>query len=446
MTKAMQRMIAARAAMVLDLSFWGQLTLKLRLREDPSCRSAWVDGHTLGFNPEYVLSLPTSAQVKALWAHEVGHCAHGHPWRRGGRDHDKWNEAADRELNPILRDAGFQLPENVLFELEPSHHGKSAEWVFNRLPHEQEQDDSSGIPEEDQDQQQSDDDSAAAGGAGQPADDEQDESDDTEDEGDEGEGAGEGEGDEGDEDEGEGEGEEDGVDTSKPEPFGGEVRDAPTTTEDGEDIPSEEEWQQAVQQAAAIAAGQGKLPSGTARMVEQLAQPRVDWRSILRRFLQELTRSDYSWVQPNRRYIAQGLYLPALQSNEIGPMVIAIDTSGSIDRTLLSIFGAEFASVIQEMQPRRIHVMYCDTMVHRTDTFEQGEIVEMHPQGGGGTDFRPVFEALKDLDEPPACLVYLTDLWGTFPEDDCGVPTLWVTPKRYAQKAVPFGEVVPVEE
>ena len=206
-SNAMKRMLAARTALVLDQRFWGTLALKLKLVEDPTCSTAWVDGVTLGFNPEYVEALPTAAHVTALMAHEVGHCVSGHPWRREGRDAKKWNEACDRTLNPMLRTAGFHLPDGVLFELDPSHLGKSTEWVYNRLP---QQNDDAGAPEPGQDSGGTGDNSAGPPEDNPEATNDGDPSPVGSDDTDEAQGAAD-------------------------EPFGGEVRDAPADTEAGEE-------------------------------------------------------------------------------------------------------------------------------------------------------------------------------------------------------------------
>ena len=73
-TEAMKRMIAVRTTLILDEPFWGTLALRLKLQEDPTCETAWVDGHTLGFNPTFIQELPNHAPATALLAHEVAHC------------------------------------------------------------------------------------------------------------------------------------------------------------------------------------------------------------------------------------------------------------------------------------------------------------------------------------------------------------------------------------
>ncbi len=210
---------------------------------------------------------------------------------------------------------------------------------------------------------------------------------------------------------------------------------------EGEPGPTEEGWQQAVQQAAVLA--QGTLPGSLARIVEQQREPRVDWKAVLRRFVQQAAKADYSWTRPNRRYVAGGLYLPALRNEEVGVLAVAVDTSGSVDAVLLAQFESEIQAIAEDVRPREIRVLYADARVCGTDTFQQGEPVKLKPKGGGGTDFRPVFREIGDWDEPPVCVVYLTDMRGTFPSEPPEVPTLWVTGGR--ARSAPFGEVVSAE-
>jgi len=68
-----------------------------------------------------------------------------------------------------------------------------------------------------------------------------------------------------------------------------------------------------MQQATQLAEGAGgSSPAGLDRVIEQTNRSKIDWRSALRRFAQEVARRDYSWFRPNSRYMPQGLYLPSL--------------------------------------------------------------------------------------------------------------------------------------
>src|SRR6202007_1843385 len=78
------------------------------------------------------------------------------------------------------------------------------------------------------------------------------------------------------------------------------------------------EWAQRVTQAAETAHAYGRLPQGCERFIDRATKPRVDWRAMLRRFVQAHVRTDYTWSTPNKRYLAQGYYLPDCRSEQIG--------------------------------------------------------------------------------------------------------------------------------
>jgi predicted metal-dependent peptidase len=149
--------------------------------------------------------------------------------------------------------------------------------------------------------------------------------------------------------------------------------------------------------------------------------------------------SDNRWTPPNRRYIASGLYLPSVERIGTGTIVVAVDTSGSIGTEELEQFAGEISAMSDEAMPESIHVVYCDAVVQSFQEFGPSEPIELEPKGGGGTDFRPVFEWVEQNQIAPVCLIYLTDLcchsYPQIPE----YPVLWVTDSR---KTAPFGETV----
>lgn len=202
---------------------------------------------------------------------------------------------------------------------------------------------------------------------------------------------------------------------------------------------TEADWGQAVQQVAAAEKARGTLPRHLERFVGLLSEPRVDWRSVLARFITTNVRADYRWSAPNTRYLSLGAYLPEMRTEAMGPIAVAVDTSGSIDGVLLRQFASELNAIIGDVQPERVHVVYCDAAVQRVDVFERGELLELRAKGGGGTDFSPVMAWLREMDESPACLVYLTDMDGHFGEPP-EIPVLWATPSAY--EGAPYGEVV----
>lgn len=369
----LKRIQIARTTLLLDQPFFGVLALGLTVIEDPTCETAWTNGHTLGFSPTFVATL-NDDQLMAVVAHEVMHCACGHPWRRNGRDAERWNKAADYAINSILHDAKFALPPTAL--LDAQYKGKWAEWIYDRLP--------ADPPNDDQGARPSPQSSGDPGGLG-------------------------------------------------------EVRDAPADT----NSPTEADWQQQATQAARLAPA-GTMPGDTREDINQALRPRVDWRSLLRRYVQEVAKADYSWTRPNVRYIPLGLYLPSLHSHVCGPLAIAIDTSGSIDTVLLAQFASEVRTIADELQPSRVDVLYCDSKVHRVDRFERGDAITISAVGRGGTAFAPVFARIAEDGETPACLIYLTDLDGSFPAVAPDYPVIWASYGRSSSVA-PFGDTVPCE-
>lgn len=227
----------------------------------------------------------------------------------------------------------------------------------------------------------------------------------------------------------------------------GEVMDA--TNESGgrasaaERAMQDADWKTATAQAAQIAKQRGKLPGDMERFIEEIMEAKVDWREKLKIFVMETLLADYSWSRPNRRYIWQNIYLPSTVREGMGEIVVWVDTSGSIDNQMLSKFAAEIRAIAHECKPSALHVVYIDAAVARADTFRpaEGDEVEIRPAGGGGTDFAPGFEWVKEKGIKPVCGIYLTDLCGSFPDEHPEYPVLWVTDSR---EVAPFGETVRV--
>jgi predicted metal-dependent peptidase len=178
-------------------------------------------------------------------------------------------------------------------------------------------------------------------------------------------------------------------------------------------------------------------------MTEQTTKPRIDWKAILRRFVQQFASADYSWRRPNRRYVAAGVYLPELRADSMPAIVVAVDTSASTQE-VLPVFRAELQSIVDECQPEATIVIMADAAVHRVDRFERGEPIEFNVEGLGGTDFRPVFDHAHREQLSPACLIYLTDGDGIFPDEPSEYPTLWAM--TAPDGLAPWGETVRIDE
>jgi predicted metal-dependent peptidase len=200
----------------------------------------------------------------------------------------------------------------------------------------------------------------------------------------------------------------------------------------------------AVSQAERVAQQRGELPGGIARLVEQVLEPKVDWRETLREFVSRFARNDYSWAHPNRRFIHHGLYLPGLRSEELGDVVLAVDTSGSIGGKVLARFASEAEGILQSYDCA-LTILYHDAQIQHVQTWRSTDgPLMLELKGGGGTDHHVVFEWVAEQGVDPACLVCLTDLESSFPEEPPGYPVLWATVGAGATKA-PFGVQVEIE-
>ena len=224
----------------------------------------------------------------------------------------------------------------------------------------------------------------------------------------------------------------------------GQVLDAPgPENADGKDVVEQaRDWQIAVEQAETLSKLAGKSPAGLERSLDADKEARVDWRELLRRSWSETSPADYSWMRPNRRHIWQGLYLPGITRDGVGEIAIAVDCSGSVSARQLSLFEAEIRSILEGQRPERVHVLYFDTCVHRVDVYAAGQQIRLNPVGGGGTDFRPCFDWLEEQQLQPQMLVFLTDLYGTVPDEEPAYPVLWAST---GARDAPFGQVVPMQ-
>lgn len=376
-TTAQKRLTAANVELICTEPFFGTLATSLIPKEDVTCDTAWTDGRNLGYNPKFVESL-SFAELVGLVKHEVLHCAMGHPWRRDGREHKTFNVACDLAINP---DCGI-LPKGALVPTAEQK-GKSAEWIYARLPQ----------PKPNGKQQGQ---GGQGNGTPQPG-------------------------------------------QGKNDPAG-EVRDAPTgQDENGTPAPTEGEWKQRTAEALQAAKMAGNVPAGLSRMVESALDKRVDIKSLLLRFFTERIKADYSWTQPNRRFLGLGLYLPTLDTVCMGEVAIMVDTSGSVSGPALQRARGILEQVLDEVQPAGVTLYFVDTKIHGEHRMERGEPLMWEPKGGGGTCFKSAFAEMESSEHQPVCIVGISDLFASFP-DGCSIPTIWLTDTKEGK--APFGEVV----
>lgn len=196
-------------------------------------------------------------------------------------------------------------------------------------------------------------------------------------------------------------------------------------------------WRQRLAAAAQQAQQVGKLSAELGRLVDFYLQPKLPWRGLLAQYLSQSARNDYSYTRPSSRRGDPAVF-PGLRSEEI-ELVVAVDTSGSVRATEIARFFTEINAIKGQVRAR-IALLCCDVEIAGVcpvffepwDEFK----FDTRVKGGGGTDFRPVFDWVDRQDVQPDSLVYFTDARGKFPQHEPRYPTLWLV-KGKAE--VPFG-------
>ena len=185
---------------------------------------------------------------------------------------------------------------------------------------------------------------------------------------------------------------------------------------------------EAIRQGALAA---GKMGGTGNRDLDALMQPQVDWREVLREFVQTTCAgSDYStYARPNRRLMSQGIVMPSGISEQVGELVIAIDTSGSIGQLELTAFLSEVKGVCDTVKPDKVRLLYWGCSVVGDESYDMHELEQLttstKPKDGGGTDVRCVTQYMAEEGIKPQATIVLTDgyLFGGWGDWTC--PVLW---------------------
>ena len=391
MSDQIKRIDDTAAKIYLKEAFIGAATCRLERvylddENNPYTLTAGVDGKKVYYYLPFVAKL-SDDELLGLMLHESMHYILLHMFRRNTRDPELWNIACDAVINHHLRAKAYRLPgDGVYIDWVTEEH--SAEQVYAKLLQEQ---DNGGDDGDGGDGEQGE---AGAGGNGPN------------------------------------------------KSWGRDLKDAP-------DDVSEAEVAATMVAAAkmAKAAGQGGLLID--RVLDGALAPKVPWQSVLRSLMVgAFDRTDFTYRRFNRRLLHTGLYLPGLYSETMGKLVIGVDTSGSIGTEILRQVAGEISAIVQDCRPSCTQVVYCDYNVTHTETFAPEDQVQIHPKGGGGTRFKPVFDWVADnSEEPVVAMIYITDTYGNFSElEEPAYPVIWGLTEPVNNFTPPFGRTVNVYE
>lgn len=200
--------------------------------------------------------------------------------------------------------------------------------------------------------------------------------------------------------------------------------------------------------------GKGSVPQGISLLAdEELAEPKISWLEHLERLAQAAaTRkagmADYTRSKPSRRQQAmatleQQPLLPAMTSFII-EVCFVLDTSGSM-LGLVEKLLAEAAGLLKSMGGARISFISCDAKVHEAiHTTSVSDMIKA-AKGGGGTDFRPAFNAIADLKPKPDLVIFATDGIGDYPTESPAADVIWLVVPG-GDISVSWGERIQLEE
>ena len=176
----------------------------------------------------------------------------------------------------------------------------------------------------------------------------------------------------------------------------------------------------------------GRLGVDIPREITEILKPVIDWKEALREFVSASCKGkdEFTWRKFNRRLIPSDLYLPTVENETIGEVIVAIDTSGSIGQDQINEFATELVSICEAVSPDAVRVLWWDTKVHGQQLFTdnyQNIGTMLKPQGGGGTRVSCVSEYINKHKLKAECVLVFTD--GYLENDvkwEVSDPTLWM--------------------
>lgn len=401
MTTAFDKLTKAKARLVMDFPFFAHIVMSMPFVEDTTLGTMATDGINCYYDPKFV-DAHSTGEIQGVLCHEALHKAYMHMLRKGVRHHFLWNVACDYAINPIILQAvkdnpstTMCLPKDVLVKDE--YKNMSANEIYELLL--------KNAPKISI--------SFPGGGSGT--------------------------------------GEKDPNQT----PMWGGVMQAEKTMPDGSKQPLsqdevsqlEQEIKMTVQSAAEIAKSRGKVPGGMEGLIKAVGAPKINWQDYIQSWIKGITPDDYSWVRPNRTWMANyGIYMPRMSLNGSGVGVLSIDTSGSVSDGELIKYITEIVGVIEMVKPDKLYIMQHDAVIQRVDVWEAGmDFRDLKVKGRGGTCIMPTFEYLKTIDEEVNWMICFTDMGiCDYPKKDADIPSYPVLWAATGPNNAPFGQYIPI--
>jgi len=355
-----EKLITARVGLLLRASFFGNLATRLKLvNADEWCPTAATDGRNFYYNTRFV-NLLKPKELEFLFGHEVLHCVYDHFGRRGDRDPQLWNIANDYCVNAdLVKHRVGEKITSVPCLHDSKYDGMSSEEVYDKLYENAEKINIQDLIDRMLDEHLDGDDSDANGDGDKDKD--------------------------------------------------GKGRPRLSVAEKQQ---IRDEIKEAVLAAAQASDGAGNLPAGVRRIIQDMTEPKMNWRELLRMQLESTIKSDFTWMRASRRGWHMDAVMPGMKNDEMIDIAISIDASGSMSEKILKDILSETAGIMEQFSSYRIHVLSFDTEVYNPQQFDSenlDSITDYEIQGGGGTDFDCVFNYFKENEIEPKRHIMFTD-------------------------------------
>lgn len=217
----------------------------------------------------------------------------------------------------------------------------------------------------------------------------------------------------------------------------------------------------------------GYIPSNIQDYINILKKSAIiNWKRVLKTQIQSSVKNNHrkSYLRPSRRYSNSKFIFKGKVPDRIAKIIVAIDTSGSIGNEEFNMFMNEIYE-LHEKYPIELRIIQCDAQIQSDIIYKRNQKIENNIYGRGGTDFRPVFEYIKNnkyrcsnelnntssskyqtykskVRNKPNLLIFFTDGYGTYPEvkDYPRYKVLWCIAGNYPLEQIPFGLKVKLEK
>jgi predicted metal-dependent peptidase len=383
-----KNILGARIKLMLDEPYLASAIARFPLVNAEGldwCETMAVDGFYIYVNPKFCESLNKDEIIFVL-AHEVMHCVLGHIDRRGNKDKEVWNYATDYATNLKLVEFGFKMPKVGL--IDQRFKDLTSEEIYELLLKEGKE-------------------SLEKLSKGNNNKDQWD------------------------------------IHLDPSDNRGQEQRK--------KEFPSPEERKRLrVSILKDISEKiQGSRAGQSSSELTKAKGEEVPWDILLARFFSGLRKDDYRLMPPNKKHIWRDIYLPSIGRPGPNHIVVAIDTSGSMDdQTLKKVLG--IIDNLRSFTQCKLTLIQCDAKINKIEEFEEYEPTNFEKYtviGRGGTSFIPVFHYLDKRQRKETyhfdTLIFITDGFGEFPKEAPNYPTLWLITKGGLDK-VPFGEKIKI--